>query len=150
MKAYRFLAYLIALEVVVQASALAFGVFGEGRWVEKDGGVVNKALIDAQDSSAFTGAVGFAIHGINGTMIIPLLVIALLVTSLVARFPGGVKQAGIVLGLVVVQVTLGILSHEVVGLGPLHAINAFLVLWSALAAARLAGGTLFSRRVATA
>lgn len=150
MKVYRTLAYLIALEVVIQAAAIAFAVFGEGHWVMEDGGVVNKALLDAKDTSAFTGAIGYAIHPINGTMIIPAITLIFLITSFFAKVPGGVKQALIVTLLVALQITLGLTAHAVVWLGPLHAINAFLVLWSALAAARLAGGTLFARRAATA
>lgn len=150
MKAYRILGYVIAAEVVIQAAAIAFALFGLGKWIEDDGGVLNKAVLDADKGPDFTGVVGFMIHGMNGMMIIPALALILFITSFFAKLPGGTKQAAIVLGLVVVQVTLGLMAHGVVWLGPLHALNAFMVLWSALAAARLAGGTLFSRRVATA
>jgi hypothetical protein len=145
MKAYRVLAYLIALEVIVQASAIAFALFGLGKWVEDDGGVLNKAVLDNSDDLDFTGVLGFAIHGMNGMMIIPLLGIILLVVSFFAKVPGGTKWAGIVLLTIIVQVTLGIASHSVVWLGPLHAINAFLIIFFALTAARQAGGRFFVR-----
>ena len=76
----------------------------------------------------FTGVGGFALHGINGMMIIPLLVLALLIVSFFAKIPEGSKRAGILVGLVVVQVVLGLVSHSVPYLGPLHALNAFAIL----------------------
>jgi hypothetical protein len=133
-KAYRFFAYLIALEVIVQASAIAFGVFGESKYIN-DGNVVDKALVEAHDAGAFTGAPGFAIHTINGTMVVPVLALVLLVIAFFVKVPGGVKAAAIVFGLVVLQVVLGMVAHEVPALGPLHAINAFGI----LAMAYLAG-----------
>lgn len=48
--AYRILAYLIALGVVLQASAIAFAFFGLGSWVE-GGGVLDKAFIESSTSS---------------------------------------------------------------------------------------------------
>lgn len=148
MKPYKFFAYLIAAGVVIQAAAIAFALAGLGIWIEEDGGVLNKAVFD--EGPEFTGVAGFMVHGVNGMLIIPALAIVLLITSFFAKLPGGTKQAAIVLGLVVLQVFLGLMGHAVVWLGAVHALNAFLVLWSALTAARLAGGTLFSRRVATA
>ena len=68
---YRVLAYIIAAEVVIQASMVAFAVFGLGVWVDKDGGVLDKATFESEPD--FTGALGFAIHGMNGMMLIPLI-----------------------------------------------------------------------------
>lgn len=42
MKAYRFFAYFIAVEVVIQAAAIVFAVFGESKFID-DGGTVDKA-----------------------------------------------------------------------------------------------------------
>jgi hypothetical protein len=145
-KLYRVFAYLIAAEVVIQAAAIAFGVFGEGKWIEDDGGVLNKQVLDNSDKLDFTGVVGFAIHGINGMMIIPLITILFLIISFFAKVPGGTTAALLVLLFVAIQVTLGLAAHSVVWLGPLHAINAFLVIWFALAAARRAGGTFLTGR----
>ncbi|MDX6224348.1 MAG: hypothetical protein QOE64_724, partial [Frankiales bacterium] len=144
-KAFRVLAYVIAADVVVQAAAIAFGVFGESKYVD-DNHTVTKALVEAHDTSIFTGAVGFAIHQINGTAVIPLLALALVIASFFAKVPGGTNAALLVLLFVVIQIVLGIFAHSVVYLGPLHAINAFLVIWFALAAARRAGGTFLTGR----
>lgn len=127
-KTYRALAYLLAIEVVVQAMGIAYALFGLGKWIEDDGGVLNKAVFDDEESLHFTGVGGFALHGINGMMIIPLLVLALLIVSFFAKIPEGSKRAGILVGLVVVQVVLGLASHSVPYLGPLHALNAFAIL----------------------
>ena len=52
---YRVLAYLLAIEVVVQAMAIAYGIAGLGNWVEDDGGVLNKAVFDS-DYPDFPGS----------------------------------------------------------------------------------------------
>ena len=124
--AFRGLNYLIAVLVLVQAAAIAYALAGMGHWVYEDGGVVNKALIDSDDAS-FPGVGGFATHGINGTMVIPVVVLITLIVSFFAKIPGGTKHAAILLGLVVVQVFLGILSHGIPYAIMLHAINAFAI-----------------------
>jgi hypothetical protein len=134
---YRVLAILVAVEVVVQAMAIAYAIAGLGKWVEDDGGVLNKQVLDA-DSADFPGVGGFATHGINGMMIIPLIVILLLIVSFFAKVPGGVRFAGIIFGLVALQVFLGIFSHEIPGVIVLHVLNAFLILGASIAAARAA------------
>ena len=113
--AYRVFAYLIAAEVVIQAAAIALAVFGLSTWIE-DGGTLNKAVMEGDDSS-ISGVIGFAIHGINGTMVIPILALLFLIISFFAKVPGGVKWAAIVFGLMVLQVALGIFAHEVYALG---------------------------------
>jgi hypothetical protein len=134
--AYRILAIIIAVEVVIQAMAMVFAVAGLGIWVD-EGGVLDKAAFESDDLS-FTGVGGFIVHGINGMMIIPLLGLALLVVSFVAKVPGGVKIAGLVLGAIVVQVLLGVFGHESAYIGLLHGLNAFILFGSAVYAARLA------------
>ncbi len=132
---YRVLAYLLAVEVVVQAMAIAYAIAGLGKWVADDGGVLNKQVIDS-DSPDFPGVGGFATHGINGTMIIPIVVILLLVVSFFAKVPGGVRRAAILFGLVALQVFLGIFSHSIPFVIVLHVLNAFGILGMALFAAR--------------
>jgi len=134
--AYRILAIIIAVEVVIQSMAMVFAVAGLGIWVD-EGGVFDKAAFESEDLS-FTGVGGFIVHGINGMMIIPLLGLILLVISFFAKVPGGVKWAGIVLGLIVLQVFLGIFGHESAYIGMLHGLNAFVLLGSAINASRLA------------
>jgi heme A synthase len=126
---YRILAGLVAVGVVAQAMSIVYGVAGLEKWVE-DGGVFDKAAAEAEDLS-FRGAAGFLAHGINGTMIIPAVALLLLVCAFFARVPGGVRWAGLVLLLVVVQVTLGLLAHEVPAVGALHGLNALLLFGSA-------------------
>jgi hypothetical protein len=131
---YRVLAYVIAVEVVVQAAAIAFAVFGFFKWID-DGNTVDKAVLEDENVS-FTGLAGFLLHGMNGTMVIPLLALVLLVVSFFAKVPGGVKWAGGILALVVVQVLLGIFAHVAPALGPLHGINALVLLGVAVTAGR--------------
>jgi hypothetical protein len=126
---------LLAIEVVVQAMAIAYAIAGLGKWVEDDGGVLNKQVLDS-DSPDFQGVGGFATHGINGTMIIPIVVILLLIVSFFAKVPGGVQKAAILFGLVALQVFLGIFSHEIPGVIVLHVLNAFAILGLAIAAGR--------------
>ena len=124
--AYRVLAYLLAVEVVVQAMAIAYAIAGLGHWVEEDNGVLNKQVIDS-DSPDFPGVGGFATHGINGTMIIPIIIILLLIVSFFAKIPGGVRMAAILFGLVALQVFLGIFSHSIPFVIVLHVLNAFAI-----------------------
>jgi hypothetical protein len=131
--AYRVFGYLIAAEVVIQAAAIALAVFGLGKWIE-DGGTLNKAVMENDDTS-IDGVIGFAIHGINGTMIIPILGLVFLIISFFAKVPGGVKWASITFGLIVLQVLLGMFAHAVYALGVLHGINAFAVMGVAASAA---------------
>lgn len=131
---YKALAYLVALEVVVQAIAIVYAVAGLGIWVDH-GGVFDKSVLES-DASPFPEAVGFSLHGINGSTVVPLLALALLVVSFFARTPRASRWAALVLLLVAVQVTLGILSHVVAVLGALHGLNALLLFTAALYAAR--------------
>jgi heme A synthase len=124
--AYKWIAYLLAAEVLVQAMAIAYALAGLGHWVEEDGGVLNKALIDS-DNADFGGVTGFMIHGMNGMMIIPLLVLILLIVSFFTKMEGAVKRAAILLGLVVLQVVLGITSHSLPFAIVFHALNAFAI-----------------------
>ncbi len=131
---YRVLAYAVAAEVIVQAMAMVFAIAGLGKWVE-DGGVFDKSVMES-DKAPFPEVVGFAIHGINGMMIIPLIALLLLISSFFAKIPGAVKWAALVLLLVVVQVTLGLVGHAVPAVGALHGLNALLLFSSAVYAAR--------------
>jgi len=134
--AYRILAIIIAIEVVIQAMMIVFAVAGLGHWVD-GGGTLDKAAFESEDLS-FTGVAGFMVHGINGMMIIPLLGLALLVVSFFAKVPGGVKWAAILFGLVAAQVLLGIFAHELPSLGAVHGLNALAVFSVALLAAHRA------------
>ena len=131
---YKVLAYLVAVEVAVQAMAMVFAVAGLGKWVD-GGGVLDKAVFESEQSP-FPEVVGFIVHGINGSMVIPVIALALLVVSFFARIPGGVRWAGIVLLLVAVQITLGFAGHDMPALGALHGLNALALFSTAVYTAR--------------
>lgn len=137
---YRALAYLVALEVVIQAAAIAFALAGLGKWIS-EGGVLDAAAMESE-STDFTGVVGFMIHGINGQMIVPLIALLLLISSFFAKIPGGVLWAGLVLLTVVVQVLLGIFGHGTPVLGMVHGAVAFVLFTFAVIAARKAEAVL--------
>src|SRR6476646_9301947 len=111
-RAYHVLAYVIAVEVVIQAMMMATAVAGLDHWIE-DGATVNKHVLDKHPS--FTGAFGFPVHAINGEMLIPLIAIALLVISFFAKVVDGTKWALYILGIIIVQVVLGVSQGD----GPL-------------------------------
>jgi hypothetical protein len=134
---YRVLAFLIAIEVLIQAMSISYAIAGLGKWVEDDGGVLNKQVLDS-DSPDFPGVGGFMVHGLNGTMIIPILVLLLLIVSFFAKVPGGVRSAAILLVLVALQVFLGIFAHSVPYVIVLHVLNAFAILGVAAMAGRSA------------
>jgi len=131
---YRVMAYIIAAEVVVQAAAITFATFGFFKWID-DGNTFDKAVME-DESATFGGLGGFIIHGINGQMVIPLLALVLLVVSFFAKVPGGSRWAGTIVALVVIQVLLGIFSHEAPVLAPLHGINALILFSVAVMAGR--------------
>lgn len=120
--AYRVLAYLVAFEVVVQAGAIAWAYFGLGKWIE-EGGVLDSATRES-GGDGFPEVLGFIVHGINGQLVVPLLALVLVVVAFFAKVPKGVRWAGSVFGLVVLQVLLGIFGHGAPSLGLLHGINA--------------------------
>lgn len=135
LKAYRFLAYAVSVEVVIQAMAMATAVAGLNHWID-GGATVTKKVVDGHPS--FTGSFGFPVHAINGEMLIPLIVLALLVVSFFARVPGGTRLALYVVGLVAIQVLLGITQGDVPLLGLLHGANAFAILVVSIIAGRRA------------
>lgn len=141
MRAYRFLAYMIAVLVVVQAGAIAWGFFGVSNWVTNSGGVIDKEFLDCNEDCESIGSAdwGFAIHMFfNGVVLIPLTSLILLIVSFFAKVPRGVMFAAIIVGLVALQVlVLPALSREVgSGFGALHGINALVLMGVAIMAAQ--------------
>jgi hypothetical protein len=134
--AYRILAYLMALEVLVQAGAIAYALFGLGAWIQS-GGVLDKAAMESE-TVEFAGVGGFMVHSINGLIIVPSIAVLLLVVSFFARVRGGVALAGMVLGGMALQVALGIFGRGLPLLGWLHGMLAIVIFAAALAAARRA------------
>ena len=133
---YKVLAYAVAVEVALQASFMVLGIAGLGKWVDA-GGTFDKAALE-NDQGLFPEAVGFMLHGINGSIVIPVLALVLVIVSFFARVPRGVRWAAIVFGLVMLQGTLGFAGHALPAMGALHGLNALVLFAAALYAGRLA------------
>jgi hypothetical protein len=134
-KAYRVLARLIAALVVVQAAAIAYGAFAIDKVVDKANDHGN-TITDA--SKKLDGGAGYGLHALIGTLVIPVVAIALFVIAFRAHVPDGVKWAGFILLDVVVQVVLGLAAHGVAALGWFHGPNALLLFSLGIYAARRA------------
>ncbi|MEI2642405.1 MAG: hypothetical protein V9G10_08750 [Candidatus Nanopelagicales bacterium] len=135
--AYRIVAWAIGVLVILQAAFIVFAVAGMIGFID-DGGVVDKGLMES-DESPFPEVVGFMIHALSGTFLIPLLALILVGVSFGVHFAGAKKWALITLGLVVLQVVLGYGLFGMATLGFLHGLNALLLFGSAVYAGRLAG-----------
>ncbi len=138
-KAYRILADLVAIGVAVQSMAMVWAIAGLFAWID-DGGTISKKVLDGWDDNPpdFQGAAGFAIHGILGMMVIPVIGLALLIVAFFAGVPGGVKWAGLVAISIVIQVAVGLAGEDAPWLGLVHGLNAFALFAAALFAARAA------------
>lgn len=130
---YKVLAFVVAGLVVVQAAAIAFGVFGLLAWIQ-GGGTLDAAAMQSEEIT-FTGLVGIIGHAIVGTMVIPIVVILLLVSSFFAKTSGAVKWALVVFVTTAVQIALGIFGHAVPQLGILHGVVALVLFGAAIMAA---------------
>jgi hypothetical protein len=124
--AYRVLAHLVAIAVVVQAATLAFGIFGI--WNDVDAGLV----ID--DSYEFNA--GLVAHGVVGLMVIPLLALLLLISSFFAKVRRGITWALIIVGTVLLQIVLAFAGFGVPAIGALHGVNALVIFALAIVAGR--------------
>jgi hypothetical protein len=128
---YRVLALLVAVGVMVQGAAIAFGMFGLIKWIE-GGGTLDKST---ELNSSLGGYAGFNTHATVGIMVLPVISLLFLISSFFAKVPGGIKWALIVFGVTVVQVALGLFSHSLAGLGWLHGANALILFGVAVSAA---------------
>jgi hypothetical protein len=108
---YRVLASLIAAGVMLQVAAIALAGFT----ISKDAG--DGATIDANYNN-----IGQQWHSIGGS-VIGLLAIIFLIVSFLTNVPRGRTLAGIVVGLVVLQILLAVVSFGLPALGVLHGIN---------------------------
>src|SRR3954468_17137114 len=120
--AYRVLALAIPVLVALQAAFIAVSAFGIFKWVD-DGNSLTKSVIEGDGD--WDGAVGALLHGVVGTIVIPLIALALLVVSFFAKVPGATKWAGIVLAVTVLQVFLAVAAFGAPAVGALHGLNAF-------------------------
>jgi hypothetical protein len=128
---YRVLALLVAVGVMVQGAAIAYGMFGLIKWIE-NGGSLDKSTELTPDLGGYTG---FSWHGLGGTIVLPALALLFLISSFFAKVPGGIKWGLIVFGVTVVQVALGLFAHSLAGLGWLHGANALILFGVAVTAA---------------
>jgi hypothetical protein len=128
---YRVLAGLIAIGVLVQAAAIAFG------WFDAISEVDQGTVIDEN----YEGNAGHAIHAIVGMIVMPVLGLILLIVSFFAakEVPGAVKWGAIVFGLIVLQVALAFAAFSAPVVGALHGINALAIIGAAGRAGALAG-----------
>ena len=126
---YRVVSGLIALGVLVQAAAIAFG------WFDAIHELDNGLVIDEN----YEGNAGHVLHGVNGMYVMPLLGLILLIVSFFAakQVPGARKWAGIVFGLIVLQVVLAFVAFGAPIVGALHGLNALAVLGTAIRASSL-------------
>jgi heme A synthase len=140
-KAYQWVAWLIAGLVAVQAAMVAFFGSGVSKYID-GGGVIDRAMVESAQSSGelpFPEVIGEVIHAVNGGMVIPVVALVLLGLSFGTTVPGARRWAGIVVALVLLQVTLGYSQGGLPALGLLHGTNALLLFAAASHAARLAG-----------
>ncbi|WP_432478619.1 hypothetical protein [Nocardioides sp. GXQ0305] len=142
-KTYQVLANAIAVLVVVQAGAIAWAFFGLTNEIDQNGLVINKACLESEAGcgGGFTAEWGFAIHMFfNGTVLMPLVALVLLVVSFFAKVRGGVALALTIVALLVLQIVLlPMLSREVdATFGALHGINALVLMGVAAMAGRRA------------
>jgi hypothetical protein len=133
---YRVLADVIAVLVVVQAAAIAYGAFTIDKAIDHAKDHTGNTITNA--SSKLDGGAGYGLHGLLGIMVIPLVGIILFVVSFFAHVPNGVKWAAFVLADVIVQVVLGFAAHSAAWLGWLHGPNALILLVLAVYTARRA------------
>jgi len=128
--AYRVLAGLTCLLVLVQAAAIAFGTFGIINFVEA-GNDYTKSI--GEERAAEAGGIGQNIHSF-GAIAIALVAIALLIVSFFAKIDGGVKWAGIVFAAVLLQWVFAMIAFGAPVVGLLHGINAFVIFGTAMTA----------------
>ena len=119
--AYRVLAGLTCLLVLVQSAAIAFGTFGIINFVE-GGNDYTKAVGEERAADA------------GGAMAVALVAILLLIVSFFAKIEGGVKWAGIVFVAVLLQWVFAIIAFGAPVVGLLHGINAFVIFGTAMTA----------------
>jgi hypothetical protein len=131
---YRVLAGIICGLVLIQAAAIAFGTFGILNFVE-GGDDYTKSVSDDRASDA--GGIGQNIHSF-GAIAIALVALILLIVSFLAKIDGGVKWAGIVFGVVLLQWVFAIVAFSAPVVGLLHGANAFVIFGTAMQAMQVA------------
>jgi hypothetical protein len=124
--AYRVVASVIAVAVVLQVASIALAGFTIA-------GDAEDGVTIGADYSNF----GQSYHSIAGTAI-GLLALVFLILSFLTDVPRGRTLAGVVVGLVVLQFVLAVVSFGIPALGILHGINGLAIAGVAGAASRRA------------
>ena len=127
---YLVLALVVAAEVVIQAVVMVWAISGLGVWVSR-GGVLDSSVMESE-ATAFPEIVGLIVHGVNGTFVVPIIALVLLIISFFTKAKGAIRWAAILFGLVVLQGQLGFLGHEFPISGALHGLNALITFTVAL------------------
>ena len=140
-KTYRVLASTIAVLVVVQAMMIVWSIAGLFTWID-EGATLDKSVIEgwSDEPPTFDGALGHFIHAfINGTLLIPLVGLILLIVSFFAKVPRGVMLAAAIVVSIVVQYLAGTFAEPGMPLlGLVHGLNAFILFGLAVFASRSA------------
>ncbi|SKC72319.1 COX15/CtaA family protein [Krasilnikoviella flava] len=125
---FRVLAYVVAAGVVVQAAVMVYAVAGMGLFID-EGGVLDQAAMEQSMSgeALFPEEIGLMLHGMTGTMVLPIIALLTFVASFFAGVRGAWRWGLAIFLLVALQVTLGIAGHSVPFLGALHGVNALLL-----------------------
>jgi hypothetical protein len=130
--AYRVLAGLICLLVLVQSASIALGTFGIIHFVE-GGNDYTKAVGETGAGAAEAGGIGQSIHSIGATAV-TLVAIILLVVAFLAKIEDGLKWAVIVFVAVLLQWGFAIAAFQAPVVGLLHGVNAFVIFGTAMTA----------------
>ncbi|WP_206079867.1 hypothetical protein [Propioniciclava coleopterorum] len=124
---HRTLAGIICVLVALQAASHAWASAGIGAFVV-GGGVIDASLLGATGGPPpFVEVYGLAAHSISGSFVIPIVGIALLLTSFLTHDRGAVMWSALVLAAIALQVTLGYTAHGLAALALIHGFNALVV-----------------------
>lgn len=111
--AYKVVAHLIALFVVVQAAVVAWSMFEAISFLQRD------IMLEGPPMGAI-------LHGNIGMYVVPVLALALVATALFAH--AGLKWALLTLLAVAIQIGVAFAAFGAPWMGMLHGINAFAIL----------------------
>ena len=110
---------------------------------------IDKALIESDDPQ-IGGIAGFNLHQLVGVTILPLLALLFLISSFIARIPGGIRWGLIVFAATLVQSLLGIYAHHSSAVGWLHGAMALILFTSAVVSGSRVNRALANRAPANA
>ena len=142
--AFRWLAAILFVLVVVQIGFAAFGAFDAVHKADK--GAISKKTIED----------GFGVHAAIGSLILIVMLVLLIMAAAGRCGPDLVRLSAAIFALGVIQLLLGLVSTSAPAIGFLHGVNALLIFSATgLLAHRMwaggrGGGERVSRPAATA